>query len=429
MSPLFSSIVIVSLSWAAPATAQALEPLSRYLDAGRRSSAEAREGAADVAMRTAETRAARAGLLPSVEASAAYTRNQYDVVARIPNQAGGFDEAKFTPRNQLEASVTLTVPLLDVGAIRRAQSARATQLAAGSDRAAAAIDLDDRVVASYTNLIAYEALSRSSARALETASANLEVVRARESGGLASDLDVRRAMAQVASAEQALADAALRKRSAARELEAITGIAAVDPIPAPEADLRTEAELTSWIDGVDDADEVVSARAQVRAAEATVRERRSAFIPLLSARATERLTNAAGFGEPAQWAVGVTLAARFDVQSIYRAQAGRAAAKASEARYDLAKRSKRLEIENAHDRVGSLRVRAKAARAEADASEAALAVARARYDGGTATQLEVVQALRDAFVAEATRIQAASELSYARAQLRLAAGRPVEDPR
>ena len=39
MSVWFRSIVIASLAWATPVTARALEPLSRYLDAGRRSSA------------------------------------------------------------------------------------------------------------------------------------------------------------------------------------------------------------------------------------------------------------------------------------------------------------------------------------------------------------------------------------------------------
>lgn len=429
MGPRTSSIAIACALLCTPNTAAALEPLTRYLAAGRSHAAEAREAAATVALREAETRAERASLFPALEASAGYTRNQYDIVARIPNAAGGFDEATFTPRNQLDGSVTLSVPLLDLGAIRRTQAARADAQASARDRTVALVDLDDRIVAAYTNLIAYEALARSADRGLEAARANLEVVRARESGGLASELDVRRAMAQVAAAEQTIADATLRKRSAARELEATTGLAVTDPIPAPPDDLRVEAALPTWLDGLEGTDEVASARTKVRAAEARLRARRSAFLPSLSARATERLTNAAGFGEPAQWAVGVTLSARFDVQAIHRARAERANVMASEARHDLARRSKRLEIEDAHDRVESLRVRAIAASAEADASRAALAVAQARYEGGTATQLEVVQALRDDFVAEAGRIQATSELSYARAQLRLAAGRAVEELR
>lgn len=422
-------IVVSACMWSVPATALALEPLSRYLAAGRTASAEARESDATVATRAAETRAVRSELLPSLEASAGYTRNQYDIVVQIPRGDGTFDEASITPRDQLEATLRLSVPLLDLGAIRRAQAARRTEEAASRDRSTTLRDLEDRIAAAYTKLIAYEALSQSSARAVETANANLEVVRARAAGGLASDADVRRAVAQVASAEQAVADAGLERRSAARELEATTGLAVTAPIPVLDDDLHAEAPLESWIGGVDAAPLVVSARARMRAADATAKASRAVFLPKLSAHASERLTNAAGFGEIAQWAVGVSLTARFDVQSIHRARAERAAVGANEARYDLARRTERLSIEDAHDRVESLRARARAARAEAQASDAALAVAQARYEGGTAAQLEVVQSLRDAFAAEASRIQADSELVYARVRLRLVAGKRVEDRR
>jgi outer membrane protein TolC len=414
------------LMLAVPRPAHALEPLARYLEAGRRTAPEAREADAVVAQRGAETKAARAALYPSVSANASYTRNQYDVVARIPVGPDRFDEATFTPRNQLDASVTLTVPLLDLGAVRRMQSAKAIERASAEDRGDAHRDLDDRIIAAYTNVTAYEALSRSSARALAVAKTNLDVVQGRADGGLASELDVRRAVAQVAAAERVLSDAQLEGRRAARELEAFTGLAVSGPIPEPTDDLRAEAPLPAWLEGIDASAEIASARAHVRAAESTHRATRSAFMPLLSASATERLTNAAGFGEPAQWAVGVSLSARFDVQTIHRARADKAAVAVSQARYDRAKRSKRLEIEDAYDRVESLRVRARAARAEAAASATALEVARARYEGGTATQLEVVQALRDGANAESARIQADAELAYARAQLRLAAGRRVE---
>ncbi len=49
-------------------------------------------------------------------------------------------------------------------------------------------------------------------------------------------------------------------------------------------------------------------------------------------------------------------------------------------------------------------------------------VASERYQAGTGTQLEVVQAERDLLSAEAARIQAEADLAGARAALRLAAG-------
>jgi len=412
------------LAWSPQAAA--LEPLSRYLAAARQTSAEAKEAGARVNQRQADLRAARAGLFPSLDASASYTRNQYDVVELVPNGDGTSTEAPFTPRNQVDASVTLTVPLLDVAAVRRLQSAKAIHVSAQSDRDERTRALDDRIVAAYTRLLSYEALTQSSLRAVQVARTNLAVVQGRAAGGLASELDVGRARAQVAAAEQALAETELERPAARRELEALSGLPVAGPIPPPPGDLSPELPLERWIEGVEQTAAVARARMQVRASEASHRATRSDLIPRVVAQASERLTNAYGFGEPAQWSVGVKLTARFDVATIHRSQADRAAVAVSSAQYEQVRRDRGLEIANAYDRVESLRARARAARAEAEANATALEVANARYSGGTATQLEVVVAMRDAYDAEALRIQADGALMYARAQLRLASGRPLE---
>jgi outer membrane protein TolC len=49
-------------------------------------------------------------------------------------------------------------------------------------------------------------------------------------------------------------------------------------------------------------------------------------------------------------------------------------------------------------------------------------LARDRYGVGAATQLDVIRAQEDAFRAEVTRIQADTDLAYARAALRASAG-------
>jgi outer membrane protein TolC len=67
----------------------------------------------------------------------------------------------------------------------------------------------------------------------------------------------------------------------------------------------------------------------------------------------------------------------------------------------------------------------RSARAGRDASVHAAEQARVQYQAGTATQLDLLQAQRDAFRAEVTRIQNDANLLNARAQLRLAAGRSL----
>jgi outer membrane protein len=52
-----------------------------------------------------------------------------------------------------------------------------------------------------------------------------------------------------------------------------------------------------------------------------------------------------------------------------------------------------------------------------DASRRAAEDARARYEVGVASQLELVQAERDLFAAEVSRVQALADLAVARATL------------
>ena len=53
--------------------------------------------------------------------------------------------------------------------------------------------------------------------------------------------------------------------------------------------------------------------------------------------------------------------------------------------------------------------------------------ARERYQQGAGTQFELVQAERDAFSAEVSRIESDADLSYARAGLRLDAGHTLDE--
>jgi outer membrane protein TolC len=67
-------------------------------------------------------------------------------------------------------------------------------------------------------------------------------------------------------------------------------------------------------------------------------------------------------------------------------------------------------------------VRSRSARVGAQAAHSASKQARDRYEAGTTTQLDVLQAQRDAFTADVTQIQADAQLINARAQLLVASG-------
>ena len=69
--------------------------------------------------------------------------------------------------------------------------------------------------------------------------------------------------------------------------------------------------------------------------------------------------------------------------------------------------------------------RSRSARAGREAAVHAAAQAQERYRAGTITQLDLLQAQRDAFTAEVSRIQADADLVNARAQLRLSSGQSL----
>jgi outer membrane protein TolC len=69
----------------------------------------------------------------------------------------------------------------------------------------------------------------------------------------------------------------------------------------------------------------------------------------------------------------------------------------------------------------------RAARVQSEAASRAAALAADRYAAGTATQVELLQAGRDALTAELSRVQASAELAQTRAFLRLSAHLTLEE--
>src|SRR6185436_18303844 len=79
----------------------------------------------------------------------------------------------------------------------------------------------------------------------------------------------------------------------------------------------------------------------------------------------------------------------------------------------------------AYARVNNGISNSRSSRVEAQSATRAAELASTRYDAGVATQLDVTEAQRDAFLATAARIQSDAELAYARAALRLAVGERI----
>lgn len=412
-----------------PAVAPAVE-LAQVLVAARdAASHRVAQGVADEARAAALAEGLR--LLPTVSATGGYTRNQYEVVVEIPGAPGTeAASAVFTPIDQLDLTVRGSLPLVDVGAWMRTGVARQRSVAAREDAEANGLAVAREVTSAWYQHAAGVALVRAATATRDAAKALVDEARARSEAGRATEIDVVLAQASLATAEGQLAEASRSLRAAARVIQRLSGL---DVAPSDAPELRSapggEGPVEGWLTGLAAVPSVQAASARAAAARLEVGGGVAALLPSLTAEVSERITNASGFGPEAAWAAGVqarwTLGAGDAAAAAGRAAAARTAA----ARVDLATEEAREAIVAAHDRVGALAVGAEAASLEARAREQVAARARARFDAGTTTLTEVLDAERDLRVAKAAEVQAQGDLAAARADLRLLAHRDVESLR
>jgi outer membrane protein len=404
-------------------SAFALQPLGVFV-AGAANNPTSREARATTQAREADQSTATGHLLPQLSAGATYTRNEYQVAFDLPVDPNTPPQHLIIqPYNQYDANIALTVPLIDIGAWQRRSAAKASFEAQTQSERQTAFETERQVTQAYFQLVANAALLESATRSLAVAEENADTVAKREQSGTASELDVQRALADVARSQQELASAGYGVTTSARNLSTLSG---VEPEPSstfPVDDLHEEPPLASWLRGSVDTPRVAAAVAQRRAAEKTADAARATWLPTVTGTATERFTNATAFaGHASYYLLQLSASWKLDATISPTVRAQNAAAAAAIAREDGARRSVDDSIFQAWNQVNTDIAKAKAARAQVTAATLATTLARDRYQAGVATQLDVLQAQSEQFQAEVARIQADTDLAYARAALRLNAG-------
>jgi len=409
----------------AAARASALQPLEEFLRGARASGADEAEARALRRQAGADATAALGRALPRLSLQGTYTRNQYESVIQLPGAQGGPPMAiTITPHDQLDGTATLQVPLVDLASFASIAAARTA--ARATAREADATDLRVQAVVSqqYYQLIADAVLVDSSRRALEVARASLRIAEQRHAAGTVALLDVDRARAGVERNVQQLAAAELQVSLVARALESATGITPdLQEVVALTDDLHEEQPLERF-QAPDERIPSLSAAIQRRvASEQKATAERLTLVPSLSAAVTERASNVKGFsGREESWQGMVGLTWSFDLTTVAGIRSQEAAADAARAQEQRARLAARDDVHRAWMTVATAIARSRSARVEAEVSARASALALERYQAGTATQLDLLQAQRDAFAADAARIQADADLVNARAQLRVASG-------
>jgi outer membrane protein TolC len=407
--------LLVPLGWAPPALA--LQPLEQFVKAARSHNPSNREAEANRAQAEAQAGESLGRALPGFSAAGSYTRNQREVA---------FGGTTVVARDQWDAALVLEVPLIDLGRFARISAANRAAEAATHRREATALETEAQVVQSYYQVAANLALADAARKALEAVRLNLQISRQALQAGTATTLDVERASAEVERQTQQVTGAELQVQLAARALESQTGVTAeVGSGPALNDDLHPERPLAELAGATTPA-----MRAARSARDASLRlatAQRLTLLPRLAASASERFTNATGFlgGYDNVYAASLSLAWGIDFGTGPAIRARAAEAEAARAREDATRLAAGDAIHRAWSTIAADLVRSRSARAQATVSAHAAEIARARYRSGVATQLDLIQADRDAFAAEAARIQADADLANARLQLRLATGTPL----
>jgi outer membrane protein TolC len=410
---------------AVAAQASALQPLEEFLRSARSSSPDTAEARAARRQAGAEAQAALGRALPRLSLRGTYTRNQYETSLAFPDPAGGPPSSVIvTPRDRWDGSVTLDVPLVDLSSFSRIAAARTSARASATQETATGLRVQSLVIQDYYQLVANAALVEASRQAVAVARASLRIAEERHGAGTAALLDVDRARAEVERNVQQLASAELQVALVARALESTTGITpALDGAVALRDDLHEEAPLERF-ERPDPELPSVDAAIQSRvAAEQLATAQRLSLVPSLVASATEQTTSVAGLGgREAAWQAVIGFTWSFDLTTLADIRTRDAAAEGARAREQRVRLAARDEIHRAWATVRTSIARSRSARVQAEVSDRASRLAMDRYQAGTASQLDLLQAQRDAFAADAARIQADADLVNARAQLRVAAG-------
>ena len=417
----------LELPWIAAASlaaspAMALQPLEVFIAAAHERNPDAQQARANLDEQNANADYSLGRQLPGVSIKANYYRNQYRVLLTVPAPVPQTFEIQ--PRNEWFGTGTLTVPLVDLAGFWRIAAARTNAESYARTLAATLLTVEGTAIQDYYQLLANMALVATAQNYLDVSRENLRLTEAKLRAGTATRLDVDRAVADVESQVQQLASARLQVVLSARDLQSTTSIVP-DTSSAVELtdDLHLEPDLSTFEADLPNVPSVTAAVFATRAAQQQADSYKLALLPSFAGTITQYNTNAPSF-EPSRWyyQAAITASWTFDLTYVANIRSYNAAAAAAKARELKAWLTSGDAINKYWNTVLADIAQSRSARAGRDASVHAAEQARVQYRAGTATQLDLLQAERDAFKAEVTRIQDDANLLNSRAQLRLAAG-------
>ncbi|QAY78497.1 efflux transporter outer membrane subunit [Sphingosinicella sp. BN140058] len=398
--------------------------LQSLIDQALANNRDLRIAAANIAAARAQYRIQRAERFPQVDAGGGVT-----IADRGSGQTGSGQSGSGTSggtNTSFSADVGVSAFELDlfgrVAALTRAEQNRyfATEAAARATRLTLVGDIAD----AWLNHAADASLLRIAEDTVTSAESSVRLTRARLEGGVAPRTDLRQAE-QIS--ETARADVAEQRTALAQDvnlLQLLVG-APIDPALLPKTIDEAAAGVSAMPAGLRSdillrRPDVVEAEFQLRAANAEIGAARAALFPRISLTgllglASDALTGLFS-GGAFSWSAGADIS-----YPIFRAGAGRAGVRLSEAQqqaalatYERAIQIAFREVSDALARRGTIGEQLRARTAQRDAAADTYRLTEARYRGGIDPFLTSLDAQRSLYAADrtlvATRLVAASNL-------------------
>lgn len=361
------------------------------------------------AARVLETRAqlgiTRSDQFPQLDGTAGYDTRRFSEVS-FPGLPPGTDTSKDFFKTTLDLSFEIDL----WGRLQRAtEAARADLLAREETRRAIVITLVGDVAQAYFELLDLDRELEIATRTLASRQESLRIVRLREQEGLTSELDLRRAEGELASAMAGIPD--LDRRIAQVE-NRLSTLVRRNPGDIPRGKTLTDQPLPAAVPAglpselLERRPDVRQAEQALVAANARIGEAKAAFFPrilLTGAFGVESVALSDLFTGPARiWQFGPTVTLPIFTAGRNRAQLNAAEARMERAliQYQRVIQQAFREVEDAlvaYRKVREVRVQQEVLLASAQRT---LVLAQLRYVNGLATYLDVLDAQRQLFAAE-----------------------------
>lgn len=428
---LLSAVALAALALAASA-AQAAEPmqlsLRQALQIALKQSPQVQLGELDQAKAQEDAKAARGGLMPSLNATAQGTRTKQNLDAFLGKPTPG-GPLVVGPFNAGSIGVSAEAPLFDLSLWHRWKAAKADASAAEAQALGIREQLTALVVGQYFSAQRAEASVKASEFRVQLATALGQLAEDQQKAGVGTGIDTLRAKVQLQTERHHLIQAQTQLKTASYALvrllalDPATEIQVTDSLTAPSIP-KLDFD-TAYRQGLAERPEMAELRADAASAEQKKSEAQALRLPSIVATGSYASNGLQGQPWVPVYQIGIGVKVPLFVGGRVSAEVAKAKLKEQMVaqREKALKGQVGLEIRTAQARLESARNEVDVTTEAVNLSQQELEQARHRFEAGVTSNIEVVEAQAALAEANDQQIDALYRLNQARADLAQATGR------